>query len=673
MAISHFQKPVATRRNKFLYLFMREFLENQFQNMFLWVPFIMLLGAALYFTLPFEPNLVCPAIFALVFIIIAFIPRVGVVGRGLALFAFGFCYAVAFTNFIATPQITKTLRNLEITGTVQNLDYTPDKVRIYINVESINPNSSEHMLIRVSAGEDIPVPHIGDKVRATVTLFRPGGADAPGTFDYARWAYFNHLSATGYITNCTILESGHSDINAMRDFIHRKSHSFLVDSLVLGYKNAVPETDASIWTANGIAHVWSISGFHMTLVSGWMFAVFFLIFRTIPYVTKRVPARIPAMICALICLIFYLFLSGAGIATIRAFIMTCLVFAAVIFGRNAVSMRNICMAMCALFLINPHYVMQAGFQLSFAAVFGLIWFWNTFPKMPHNKFLKIIYAAAMTSIVATVFTMPFTAAHFGSVPIYGLIGNLILLPLFSLIIMPLVLIGAVCATIGFMGPINMANLVYGFALRVAEYIADLPHAVILTPNISNTAIILFVMSGLSLMFIRPIKVKINYILLAFFVTAGILVTALQSRPIFYATADHELVGFVENGKLTFNKSRASNHFFTFDTWKQLNGEQPGTKNIRRKHNHGVYIYKTQNFNLAYIQKFAPLSKNILNLCRDTDIDYIVSYFDIDAPKCNHKILRGGFVIYKSGTVKFTPRARRWHNPPKQNTTRPQVP
>lgn len=653
---------------------MREFLENQFQNMFLWVPFIMLFGAALYFTLPFEPSLICPAILAIVFMAIAFIRRTGVVVRALALFAFGFCYAAAFTNFIATPpQITKTMRNLEIIGTVQNLDYTPDKTRIYIDAENINPDSTKRMLIRVSAGDDIMVPHIGDKVRATVTLFRPGGADAPGAFDYARWAYFNRLTATGYITNCTILEPGHGGINAMRDFIHRASNSFLVDSLVLGYKNAVSETDASIWTANGIAHVWSISGFHMTLVSGWMFAIFFLIFRAIPYVTKRVPARIPAMICALMCLVFYLFLSGAGIATIRAFIMTGLVFAAVIFGRNAFSMRNICMAMCVLFLINPHYVMQAGFQLSFAAVFGLIWFWNSFQKMPRNKFLKIIYAAAMTSIVATVFTMPFTAAHFGSIPAYGLIGNLILLPLFSLVIMPLVLIGAACATIGFTGPINIANVVYDFALRVAEHIAELPHATILTPNISNTAIILFVMGGLSLMFIRPIKVKINYILFAIFTIAGILVTALEPRPIFYATADHELVGFVENGKLEFNKSRASNHFFTFDTWKQLNGEQPGTPNTRRKHNSGVYFYKTRNFNLAYIQKFVPLSKNIVELCRDKNIDYIVSYFDIDAPGCNNKILRGGFVIYKSGTVKFTPRMRHWHNPPRQNTTRPQVP
>ena len=92
-------------------------------------------------------------------------------------------------------------------------------------------------------------------------------------------------------------------------------------------------------------------------------------------------------------------------------------------------------------MLNPHFVMQPGFQLSFAAIFGLIWLWNEVkPRMPHNKILKVIYTASLTSIVATIFTAPFVIAHFYSLPIYGLIGNLILLPIFSVAIMPLVIL-----------------------------------------------------------------------------------------------------------------------------------------------------------------------------------------------------------------------------------------
>ena len=446
--------------------------------------------------------------------------------------------------------------------------------------------------------------------------------------------------------------------------MHKLSDSFLADALVFGYKNAVPENDSPIWTATGVGHVWSISGFHITLVSAWLFAIFYFIFRLITPITRRIPARIPALICAWCGLLFYLFLSGCDVATVRAFLMATLVFAAFIFGRNAISMRNVCIAFCIIFLMNPHYVMQPGFQLSFAAIFGLVWLWNDVkPNMPKNKLLKLIYTAVLTSVVATLFTAPFVIAHFNSVPIYGLIGNLILLPVFSIAIMPLVMIGIITVAFGWAFPLNAAEHIYNFILKIATDITALPYATITVPHMSNIALCFIVIGLLCLMFVRPVRIKINYILCIVFVSVGITIVAITPRPIFYATHDHELVAFVEaDSKLSFNKSRASNHYFTFDTWKQFNGEDVGTKNRRRKPTDGIWIYETPNFTLAYIQKFAPLMKNISGLCRDENIDYIVSYFDIDAPKCNNKILRGGIVIYKSGRIKYIKSNRPWHNP-----------
>lgn len=477
-------------------------------------------------------------------------------------------------------------------------------------------------------------------------------------------AYFNHMSATGYINNYeTLFSSKESSISKLRDHLHKTSKSFLADTLVLGYKSAVPETDNKIWTATGVGHVWSISGFHITLVSGWLFAIFYFIFRAIAPITKRVPARIPALVFAWAGLLLYLFLSGVDVATVRAFLMTTLIFAAFIFGRNAISMRNICVAFCAIFLMNPHYVMQPGFQLSFAAIFGLVWLWNDVkPKIPNNKILKVLYTATLTSIVATIFTAPFVVAHFYSLPIYGLLGNLILLPIFSVAIMPLVILGTLTSGFGWNLPLNLAESVYNFTLDIGTKIAELPYSTLTLPHISNLALMLFITGFMCLMFIRPVKIKLNYILFSILTLAGISVVAFTPKPIFYATKDHELVAFVNNGKLEFNKSRASNHYFTFDTWKQLNGEATDTPNKRRKHDKGLYLYKTENFNLAYIQKFVPLQKHIAKLCNDDNIDYIVSYFYIDAPKCNHKILRDGFVIYKSGKVSYTTTNRPWHNP-----------
>lgn len=635
---------------------MRDWLDNQYQNLFLYVPFLLAFGAALYFVFPNEPNAIFCSIGLLICGIAIFINRVPNILRAMLIFIFGLCYACTFTNFIDTPKLKYNRHNIDITGVVENIDYTDDKSRIYLSVSAHDIGAGDgHAIVRVSTA-DTELPKIGDTVRANIGLFKPVGAYAPETFDYARWAYFNGLTATGYINDFQIIKYGNDEnLNQLRNFIHRDTNSFLVDSLVLGYKNAVPRNDTPIWTATGIGHVWSISGFHMTLVGGWAFLVFYFLFRAIPYITRRVPARIPAMGCAWIALLGYLFLSGLDIATIRSFLMTTLIFLAFACGRSAISMRNIALAFCIIFFINPHYVMQAGFQLSFSAVFGLVWVYSEIkPKMPRNKILKIIYACIITSVIATIFTAPFVAMHFGAIPIYGLIGNLILLPIFSFAIMPLVLIGAM---FGAGAPIELAHALYNFSLGVAQHIADIPFATVVVPHVPNVAAICFVIGFICLMIIKPIKIKVNYILFLLFCGIGVGIVYLTPKPVFMATYDNELVAFLrDDGKLEFNKSRASNHYFAFDTWKQISSEPTETPNPRRKHEHGVYRYR----NIVYIQKFVPLMKNIKALCADDSVRYIVSYFDIKSENCAHKILRGGFVIYPDGRVRHVANKRRWN-------------
>lgn len=636
---------------------MRDWLDNQYQNLFLYVPFLLAGGAALYFMLAWEPELILAYIGLMFSAGAIFIKRVPNVLRAVLIFGFGFCYACMFTDLIDTPKLTHNKHGLGVIGTVQNIDYTDEKSRIYLSVSAGDIGAGDGTAtVRVSIDKDSATPNIGDVINANIGLFKPARAYAPETFDYARWAYFNGLSATGYMDDFQVIESGGTGgTNKLRNFIHRRADSFLVDSLVLGYKNAVPADDNPIWTATGIGHVWSISGFHMTLVGGWIFLIFCLIFRAIPYITRRVPAKIPAMGCAWIGLLGYLFVSGVDIATVRAFIMTTLVFLAFAFGRSAISLRNIALAFCILFMMNPHYVMQAGFQLSFAAVFGLVWVYSDIkPKMPHNKLFKAIWVCVITSIVATIFTAPFVAIHFGAIPIYGLIGNLILLPIFSFAIMPLILIGALC---GGGAPIELAHGLYDFALNIARHISSIPFATVTVPHIPNMAVGCFVIAFMCLILIRPIRVRVNYILFAVFCAIGVGIVYMTPRPMFYATHDNELVAFVrDDGKLEFNKSRASNHYFAFDTWKQINGEETGTPNPRRRHDKGVYRYG----DIVYIQKFVPLMNNISALCADDSVRYIVSYFDIKSKSCAHKILGGGFVIYPGGRVKYIQKNRRWN-------------
>ncbi len=607
---------------------------------------MMAFGAVIYFNLPFEPNIIFPFLIAALFGLISFFYwNKSAAFSFICLICFGFFYSAGFTHYLDTPRIKYTLRNTEISGTVSNIDHTDGKPRIFI----------ETMRGTVRVSSDIGVPNIGDTVTAIATLYPPNLPSAPETFDYSRWAYFNGLSATGYITEFEITKKSEiQNLDVLRNNLHNRADSFLADTLVLGYKNAVPKSDASIWTATGINHVWSISGFHMTLVGGWLFAMFYFLFRGIAPLTRNIPARFPALICAGAGLLFYLFLSGNDIATIRAFSMTILLFAGFILGRYVSPMRSVSFAFIFLFLLNPHYITQAGFQLSFAAIYGLVWWFGRpteFKKRgPVARLGNIIKIAAETSIIATIFTAPFVTYHFYSLPIYGLIGNMILLPIFSFIIMPLVLLGTI-----FPALLPYAHDVYNWSLGIAQHIAALPHSVVQMPHVSGAALLMIIFGFLCLILVRARRAHI--ILFFVFVAAGITTIILEPRPIFYSTHDSELVGFVgDDNKLVFNKARASNHYFAFETWRQLNFEVPTDTNTRFKCVDGVCDFGK----IVYIQKYVPLAKNIVRLCADKNVEFIVSYFDVTAPNCHARVLNGGFVIYENGDVRHTIINRKWH-------------
>ena len=655
---------------------MKEILKYQYKNIFLWVPFIMAFGAALYFSLDSEPNFSFPLIIAILISGIIYKYK-NIFIRIIGLFFFGFFYAMSFTHIIDTPQIKDTFDFVSVNGIVKSVDFAPESTRVLlkINAQELDENlPNKYLNIRVSIKDNNKIPNSGDTLKGNIHVFHPSAKYAPASFDFARWSYFAKISGTGFFKDYEIIKSD-SDYE-LRTFIHNKSNSILTDSLLLGYKKVIPESQSNIWKSVGVGHVWSISGFHMTLIGGWLFILFYLIFRSIPYITKRIPAKYPAIICAWFGLVLYLCISGISVATTRAFLMATLIFIATILGRGILSLRNAALAFLIIFFINPFSIMNAGFQLSFAAAFGLLWFFDgkeyTKRSIP-GKIKRYLYLSLMTTLVATVFTLPFIIAHFGYIPIYSLIGNIILLPVFSFAIMPLVILGTIFALFGNYLFLNMANNVYDFALNIATHISNLPYSNLSMPHISNTAILLIIVGFLFL--ILPAKndskkffiKNINYVLCTLFISVAVLNYATQSKPLFYATPDHELVAFNVNGKLQFNKSRASKHYFAFNSWYNFNNEIQPNKNKRYKCDHGFCIYKTKNWNLAYMQNFTATLDNIENVCKDKTVNYIVTTFETKSPNCYEKILQNGLIIYPNGKVTEIINRRPWHNLPEQKT------
>ena len=640
---------------------MKKFLLNQYQNAFLWSPILLAFGVALYFSISTEPSIIT---IVLLFIIgicgIMTLRRFPIIAL-LMCIATGFGYAGIYTHMKNVPQISHDIHGIEITGTVTELENISDKTRIYLNTD-------KYGTVRVS-GTTTDNIKIGDIISGNGGLFKPKPADIPNGFDFARHSYFNNITAIGYIKDIKIVYTPESAVYSLRDNIRNTVKSFLTDTLLLGYKNALPDAHRAIWNANGVAHMWSISGYHMTLIAGWLFIIFYIIFRCIPKLVRRIPARIPATVCSWIGLVGYLFISGCGVATLRAFFMATLVMLAILVGRNVISLRMTSLAFIILIILNPYYVMTAGFQLSFAAIFGILWIWNEVkPTMPSNRILKYLYTASITAIIAGTFTAPFVLLHFGEFPIYGILGNLILMPLFSFILMPCVILGTICALFGFYAPISFSHHVYDILFSIATRIGNIPYNQISVGNIPNASVIFIIIGLCCLIFIRNIDTyrnllarHINIVFCSIFISIGITICILTPRPIFYISNDHKLIGAVIDGKLKFNKTHDSGNYFAFDTWKKTNGEQTGTENMRLTKESGVYTISMPKWKILYIQNFVPLSKNINSICQDPNIKFIASYFDINSKTCSDKIIHGGAVIYKSGRVVYVPSNRIWHN------------
>ena len=661
---------------------MKEILNYQYKHIFLWMPFVMAFGAAWYFSIETEPNFTFPIIITLLCGAIFFRHK-NILIRAICIFFFGFFYAMSFTHIIDTPQIKDSFGFVNISGIVKDIDFTTDHTRVFLSVpaQEIDFNlPHKNITVRVSLPKDSAPVNIGDTIKGKAKFFHPSTKYVDDSFDFARWAYFANLSATGFFQD---YEIEHPEIQSMnlRTYIHENANSVLTDTLVLGYKKMLPEKENKIWKTVGVGHVWSISGFHMTLVGGWFFAFFYLIFRCFTKLTRRVPAKYPALICAWIGLVGYLFISGISVATVRAFLMATLIGIATLLGRSVFSLRNGALAFLIIFLINPFFVMNAGFQLSFAAIFGLLWFFKDktyekrsgFKRLSHNLYLSL-----MTAIVATLFTLPFIIAHFGYIPIYSLLGNLIILPIFSVAIMPLIMIGTIFTLFGNHYLINLTNDIYEFALHIGEHISNLPFASLSVPFISNSALILSTLGFLFLILIVKPDVKnifiknINYCLCIFCISMAIIITVIRPRPLFYSTADNQLVGFVVDGKLKFNKAKSSAHYFAFNSWREFNNEPQQDKNEKYKCNHGLCIYKTDKWNLVYMQNFTAIMNNIEKVCADISVDYVVSTFTIKSSKCNAKLLRKGLIIYPNGHIKKIINQRPWHNLPKQNTDQTQA-
>lgn len=345
--------------------------------------------------------------------------------------------------------------------------------------------------VRVSLhGDHQPLtPLPGMVVAATAHLSPPGGPLEPGGFDFQRQAWFQRLGAVGYTRAPAVMldpaqglpvaRVRHALTQAIKDRLPGPRGA-VAAALITGDRGALPPELVEDLRRTNLAHLLAISGLHMGLLTGLVFTVVRFVGALIPWVALNWPVKRIAAGAAIAVGGAYLVISGAAVATERAFIMVTIMYLAVILGRKAITLRAVAIAALIVLILRPEALTGPGFQMSFAATTALVVVFRSLsdhmPRAP--GWASGALGVLSSSLVAGLATAPFAAAHFNQISHYGLIANLLSVPVMGALVMPAALIAAALAPLGLASwGLWAMGLGIGWIMAVADQIAAWPGAV----------------------------------------------------------------------------------------------------------------------------------------------------------------------------------------------------
>jgi competence protein ComEC len=445
-------------------------LAEERERWFLWLPVAWGLGCGLYFSLPTEPPLLLGPALLLLVALAAWrdlqhqAPAGAPLWLGIGAIAAGLTAASVHTLQVTAPVLEQRGAYM-VDGRVLLVEERVKGQRLLLDQLAIEDleAAATPLRIRVSRRNDAPAVIAGDRVRMRAMLMPPSPPSAPHGFDFARYAFFEQIGAVGYglgdVERIAAAErwTWQLGLARLRQRIAGAITAAVPDesgavatALLTGLRGAIPEHVWHNMQVAGIAHLLAISGLHLGLVAGTLFFALRFALALVPPLALRLPTKKVAAAMALVGAFGYLLLTGMTVPTQRAFIMTALMLVAVMADRNPFSMRLVAWAALFVLLFQPNSILGASFQMSFAAVIGLIAVYETGVGQRPDRFAGLdrrfaLYVAgvALTTLVASLATAPFAIYHFGRLPTYGLLGNLVAVPLTAFWIMPLGLLGLI--------------------------------------------------------------------------------------------------------------------------------------------------------------------------------------------------------------------------------------
>ncbi|HEY0303130.1 MAG TPA: ComEC/Rec2 family competence protein, partial [Rhizomicrobium sp.] len=446
-----------------------------------WLPVAFGTGIALYFAAEREPAWWAAGGLALLSIVIAFAARNRPVGfpmaLGLAAIACGFCLVTLHTLRIAHPVLQTSTWTAQVSGFVETREEREKSDRIVVRVHRFDAarigDAPERVRVSVRKGT---APAVGAFVAFKAHLSPPLAPLRPGGYDFARDMYFQRIGASGYVLGKIRAETPPLDGGAwlryaaffdhLREAMDRRIRAVIpgdrgaiASALITGKRDAISTPVNDAMYISSLAHVLSISGYHIAVVAGIVCFVVRAGLALAPSLATRRPIKKWAAGAALFGATFYLLLSGSEVATQRSYIMIAIVLIGVTIDRAAITFRTLSVAAIGVLLLAPQAVIHPSFQMSFAATLALVAgyqfaLWRADHETPlMSRFAmwggREAVGLLLASLVAGLATTPYAAYHFHRIAPFGVIANLLAMPVVSVMVMPMGILGALTMPFGF--------------------------------------------------------------------------------------------------------------------------------------------------------------------------------------------------------------------------------
>jgi len=241
--------------------------------------------------------------------------------------------------------------------------------------------------------------------------------------------------------------------------------SGILAALVVGDQRSISAEEWRLFNRTGVTHLMSISGLHVTLVSGLFAWLAGALWRRSTRLLLRLPARKAAALAAIAGALGYTLIAGFAVPAQRTFWMVTVVAAALWSGRIAAPARTLALALAVVLAFDPWAVLSPGFWLSFGAVALIFWVSDQDEK-PLRQALRIQWAITVGLAPAALFL-------FAQVSVVGPLANAVAIPVVSVIVTPLALAAAV---IPWDALLHAAAWLMQWLLEFLEWCAALPGA-----------------------------------------------------------------------------------------------------------------------------------------------------------------------------------------------------